>query len=221
MAAFPLVGLSLGLILGLAWELPLIGAFLHERPWVGALWFVFANLWLTRGLHMDGVADVADAWGSGARGERFREILKDSRLGAFGAMGIVLALAGYLIFGAEVLTKGGWPVLAYALVQGRFLAVALAYVGRDLLHPGLAQTFAAGDTPNAALRNLAWAGGWTLLTGMILTSPLAVLSALLAGVLSLWPVYVLAWREGLSGDFLGLAVVLGELAALLGWLAAA
>lgn len=55
------------------------------------LW-VALEVWLSRGMHWDGVADLADALGSGATGDKFRAVLKDSRLGAFGAISLFLLL---------------------------------------------------------------------------------------------------------------------------------
>ena len=53
----------------------------------GWIW-TLALLWTTRCLHWDGVADLADACGSGAAGERFWQIMRDSRLGALGALAV-------------------------------------------------------------------------------------------------------------------------------------
>ncbi|MEG6551942.1 adenosylcobinamide-GDP ribazoletransferase, partial [Desulfocurvibacter africanus] len=90
MAWLPAVGLVLGGLL----VVPLALGLFSATPWVQAWLLVIANLWATRGLHLDGLADVADGWGSGADGQRFWEIVKDSRLGAFGAMGLLLTLTG-------------------------------------------------------------------------------------------------------------------------------
>jgi adenosylcobinamide-GDP ribazoletransferase len=74
---FPVVGLVLGAVL----TAPVALGLFAGVQWIAAWFVVVADLAATRGLHADGLADVADAWGSMARGERFFEILKDSRAG--------------------------------------------------------------------------------------------------------------------------------------------
>lgn len=59
---------------------------------VAATFSTMATVLLTGGFHEDGLADVADGLGSGAPRARALEIMKDSRIGAFGAMALVLAL---------------------------------------------------------------------------------------------------------------------------------
>lgn len=82
---------------------PLVGAALG---WVGGRWFSLLERWIgsslaalvilgfwlliTGGLHEDGLADVADALGVRRSRQKALEILKDSRIGAFGALALVL-----------------------------------------------------------------------------------------------------------------------------------
>ena len=61
-------------------------------PLVAAALSTVATVWLTGGFHEDGLADVADGLGGSYDRERALEIMKDSRVGAFGAMALVLAL---------------------------------------------------------------------------------------------------------------------------------
>ena len=61
-------------------------------PLVAAAFSTVATVWVTGGFHEDGLADVADGLGGSYDRERALEIMKDSRVGAFGAMALVLAL---------------------------------------------------------------------------------------------------------------------------------
>ena len=61
-------------------------------PLVAAAFSTVASVWLTGGFHEDGLADVADGLGGSYDRDRALEIMKDSRVGAFGAMALVLAL---------------------------------------------------------------------------------------------------------------------------------
>lgn len=206
---------AVGLLLGLLLAAPLWLGLFAGRPWIQAWLWLAANLWLTRGLHYDGLADVADAWGSGARGERFFEILKDSRLGAFGAMALVLAGLGQLLLARELLTAGAVGALALLPAVGRVTAVVLMHLGRSLVRPGLAALFLSGATWRAiCLCLLAPACGLAVL------SPVCLGAMLLAGLLPAWPLLRLAREQGaINGDFLGAGIVLAEVAAALGALA--
>jgi len=61
-------------------------------PLVAAAFSTATTVWLTGGFHEDGLADVADGLGGSYDRDRALEIMKDSRVGAFGAMALVLAL---------------------------------------------------------------------------------------------------------------------------------
>jgi adenosylcobinamide-GDP ribazoletransferase len=211
MAWLPAVGLVLGGLL----VAPLALGLFSATPWVQAWLLVIANLWATRGLHLDGLADVADGWGSGAVGQRFWEIVKDSRLGAFGAMGLLLTLTGQIVLLHELLARQAFAAAAFIFVAGRLAAVLLAMSARELARPGLGQLFVAGATPRGVLL----AVGMTLVPGLILVSPLTLLAMLATALAPAMVLRGLARRQsGLNGDFLGAAIVLGETAACLGWL---
>jgi adenosylcobinamide-GDP ribazoletransferase len=81
---FPFVGLILGLILAL---LVLWGRLLLQ-PFTIAVLILFSEVLLTGGLHLDGFMDSCDALFSGRERERKLEIMKDSRVGAMGVIGL-------------------------------------------------------------------------------------------------------------------------------------
>lgn len=213
MAWLPAVGLVLGGLL----VLPLALGLFASYPWVQAWLLVLANLWATRGLHLDGLADVSDGWGSGASDQRFWEIVKDSRLGAFGAMGLLLSLTGQILLLHEILERRAFAAAVLLFVAGRLAAVLLAVSARKLARPGLGQLFVAGATPSGVLL----AVGMSLVAGFALVSPLTLVAMLAAALTPAIALRGLAKRQfGLNGDFLGAAIVLGETAACLGWLLA-
>lgn len=88
-AFFPLAGWVIGLML-ISVTLLLLAAGLDALP--VAVLLVGLEAWLTRGLHLDGVADLLD--GSGGSFDRIRRlaIMKDSAIGAFGVVGLVVTL---------------------------------------------------------------------------------------------------------------------------------
>ena len=92
-AHFPGVGYVVGAAAAAVFALLLL--FLPDTPFtplVAAALSTVATVWLTGGFHEDGLADVADGLGGSYDRERALDIMKDSRVGAFGAMALVLAL---------------------------------------------------------------------------------------------------------------------------------
>lgn len=90
---FAPVGLLVGAVV---WLAAIAGSLLD--PWLGALLGLLAWLWVTGGLHLDGLADLADAQGAAHRSrERFLEVLKDPHLGSFGVMSMAMQLIAKLV----------------------------------------------------------------------------------------------------------------------------
>ncbi|MYL83959.1 adenosylcobinamide-GDP ribazoletransferase [Desulfovibrio aerotolerans] len=208
---FPVVGATLGLVLTVPLALGLFGG----HPLAGAFVYAVANLALTRGLHLDGFADVADAWGSLARGERFFTIMKDSRIGAFGGMALVVAIAGQACFGAELLSSGQVWLLAAAPVAGRAAAVALMRACADIPRPGLGSLC----LPGATWPNTLFAVGLGLVCLLAAGGLRAAVWGTVLGGLTLWRLARLARQNGgVNGDFLGAAIVGCELTTLAGGL---
>ena len=134
---YPLVGALIGASAGLV-DL-LLSHFLPRQ--FSALAAVGCLALITGCLHEDGVADVADAVRAHRTPERMREILKDSRVGSFGAAAIVFSVAlRWQALAAVTLN----PVLALALAGAvsRSAIVALAWWGKPL-STGLAADFRA------------------------------------------------------------------------------
>lgn len=204
---FPVVGATLGLVL----VAPLFLGLFAGHPFAGGWFYAVAGLALTRGLHLDGFADVADAWGSLAEGERFFTIMKDSRIGAFGGMALAVALGGQIALGGSLLEGGRLGVLLLAPMAGRACAVALMYRCRALVRPGLGSLCLPGATPMVTLTALAMTAVMALvLTGVVTTLWTALCCAVVLTVLT-----ALARRQGgVNGDFIGAAIVACELSTL-------
>jgi adenosylcobinamide-GDP ribazoletransferase len=90
---FPLVGLAVGAgDAGIYWLLSP-----HLPAAIVALLIVLFSTLITGGLHEDGLADAADAFGAGWNREQTLEIMKDSRIGSFGVLAIVFAMASRVL----------------------------------------------------------------------------------------------------------------------------
>jgi len=126
--AYPLVGLLFGLLLlGLAALLaplpPLLSAALLLAFWVV----------LSGALHLDGLADSADAWlGGHGSAARTLEIMKDPRSGPAGVVAVVLLL---LLKFAALAEGGGWQALLLAPLLGR-TALVLLFLTTPYVRPG-------------------------------------------------------------------------------------
>lgn len=91
---FPVVGLVIGL--GVSVLQHVLGPHLN-RTLVALLILTFL-VFITGGLHEDGLADTADAFGGGWNRQQILAILRDSRIGSFGALALVLSvLARFLL----------------------------------------------------------------------------------------------------------------------------
>jgi len=210
---FPLVGIVIGVLV----TSPFYFGFLRGHPWLQAWILLGLGLWITRGLHWDGWADVFDAWGSGAQGDRFWEVMKDSRLGAFGGMALFMGLAGQLLLLHNALESRAYAAIVWAFVLGRGTCAATAYMGRGLERPGgLGRTFLSGATPLVLALVVAQVVGLGFMT-----RPVELLApALIVAFLGVIELSSLSHKMGgMNGDFLGAAVIWGELAGLMGYTA--
>lgn len=209
---YPLAGLCIGAVA----SVPVFSGLWSGHPVVLAWLYVLLCAWLTRALHLDGLADVLDAVGSGRRGEAFRAVLKDSRMGAFGAAGLALAVCGQCILAAAVLNSGAWAPLLFAPVYGRCLPIVLVALSRPYSDRGLGALLTTAPR-SACLAFAALAAG---IGGFAALGPGGLVAAVLLTLPVLLFLLALSRREsGYNGDFLGFAIVGGELAALLGSLA--
>jgi len=121
---------AIGAVIGAAAALPAaaIRAWTPHADLLGAALATAALAALTRGLHLDGLADTADGLGSRAPAERARQIMKQSDIGPFGVVTLILILAAD-IASLTGLTGGTWApvgVLAVSAATGRVAAVHAA-----------------------------------------------------------------------------------------------
>ncbi len=179
---------------------------------------------VTGAFHEDGVADVADGFGGGHTVERRLEIMKDSRIGAFG--GLALAAQFVLRTGllAEVLDRfdglGAALVLLAVAALARVLPLLLMVALPPARTDGLGR---AAGRPGPSALAAAFVGGAVLISGLVL--PLAGGLATLAGIAAAGAAVLglgLAARRaigGFTGDVVGAGTIFAEIAAMVGLLA--
>lgn len=213
--AYPLIGALIGAaaatVLGLAWLAGL-------PPLPAALLAVAAQILLTGALHEDGLADTADGLGGGRDRDAKLAIMRDSRIGAYGVLAMILAIA------ARVLALGSLPLIeaAAALIAAGAVSRACLPALMRLLHP--ARRDGVGASAGRPALSVA---ATAFLLGLAIAGPLlgpvaglVALPAMLAAVLLLaW----LAHRQigGYTGDILGASQQVAEIAVLLSLVALA
>lgn len=174
-----------------------------------AAFWAASLLWLTSGgLHLDGLADSCDAFFSGKKGEAFCTVLKDSRLGTFGALSLLLILGGNFTALWQLSDRTTWAWIAplWAATAARalppLLLAAYPYKGQ------LAIDHAKGARWPRALINLWPLAGLLLLACRDGLPPFDLLLAAGLGTLLPWAAvkHLITQADGLKGDFLGLAV---------------
>jgi adenosylcobinamide-GDP ribazoletransferase len=195
---FPLVGWLVGLISGLTW----LAASHFWQPMLAALIAVAAGVLITGAFHEDGLADTADGLGGGLTVERRLEIMKDSRIGTYGAASLMLGLALKVGALGSLDPATGIAALVAGHAAARLATVvviaAMPYAGRT--DAAKVQPLATGPTQ----REL----GVAVLLGIaptLLLDPTCFMLALIAGCI---PALLLARAAqrligGYTGDCLG------------------
>jgi adenosylcobinamide-GDP ribazoletransferase len=205
---FPIVGALIGAAVGL---ICLGLRYLGVPDLAAAALALGASAILTGALHEDGLADIADGFGGGRDRAAKLEIMRDSRLGTYGALILLVSFAAKLSALAAIPDGYVVPglIAAHALARGilPFMSLKLPYARND----GLARNAGQPDTSTAAI-----AAGLALILALLsLSWRNALLSALVA-ILSGLGIAWLAQRQigGQTGDVLGGAEQVGETAIL-------
>ena len=217
----PLAGVILALpaalVLAAGWRVGL-------GPFLSATLAVAALVCATGALHEDGLADVADGFGGGTTRERRLEIMRDSRIGAYGGTALVLALALRIGALATLLDRLGLPAATALALAGSLSRVA-ALLPMALLPPARADGLSAGvgRPGRASLTTAAGTGLALALLAVPLGLPLhgVALMVVLAGLAALF-LTRLARKQigGQTGDVVGACQQAAEIAALVGLVAA-
>lgn len=210
---FPLVGLAVG---GLSAAVLLLARHVWPTGVLPALLAVAAGVAVTGGFHEDGLADTADGLGGGQTPEQRLAIMKDSRLGTYGALALGLMLAARI--GALAQVADPWRaavVLVCAHGLARAAAVIVMHLTPYAADPSASKLKPVARDVRAHEALIALAIG---LAPLVLLRPWTAAIAVLAGAaVALWP--ALAARRligGYTGDVLGAVEQAFETAFVLG-----
>ena len=221
-----------GLIKSVVW-FPVVGALVGaitaatilvtEQFWPRVIAVIIALIVearLTGAFHEDAVADFCDGFGGGITPQRIHEIMKDSRIGSYGAVGLILAIAMRASLLIALPAPLILPVLLASASFGRWLAVAIM---------ATTEPFEPADRPSGGLAKDVGARTsitqWLAATGLalpfllplLLARPAATAAAICAAMLFLlwFRRFLLRHLGGVTGDCLGFAVYVGQILILL------
>ena len=204
-AMLPVLGLLMGGVVGLFYLLN--GQFLHLSPLLLTILIVIAGIVMTGGLHLDGWIDLGDAYFSYQDKNRRLEILEDSRVGAFGAISLVVLLLLKIGFIYEALIRDNEEIVYYFIIVpflSRMALLVYFLISKPVKEKGLAFYFKS----QVIHKNL-WMGllVYTVLFSYFIYSFLSMKVFLLLLIILLIVFLYQKWTVknfgGMTGDLLG------------------
>jgi adenosylcobinamide-GDP ribazoletransferase len=208
-SAAPIIGAVLALVCGLPLLLPTEG----PAGFVAAVLVIALLAWATRALHLDGLADTADALGSGRSGPAALEIARKSDIGPFGVVSLLFTLllqAGSL---AACASRGdGYAALLVAVVTSRVALTWACGRGVPAARPDGLGAAVAGTVPRIICA--AWVIIATVAAYAVLGA--AGASSVVVAIASAVIVLIVARRRlgGVTGDVLGAVIEVAATCAL-------
>jgi len=197
---FPWVGFVIGAIVSLcAWGLHFV-----LPPAINAALVLIVWVLCSGGLHIDGLADSADGWLSGAQGDKLLAIMKDPRCGSAAVMIVGLMLIAKISALSYLIEQQQFMPLLLAPLIGR-AAPLLLFLTTSTVNPtGLAQYFIEHASRNA----LKVSALLTLLVAFIFSGATGALVTLVTCAIVLWGLrkLMLVRLGGHTGDTLGASI---------------
>ena len=202
---FPLVGVILGGISGIVYYL-----FSFMNGEIAALVTVISMIILTGGLHLDGLADTFDGFMSNTDKKRTLEIMQDSRVGAFGAIALILNILTKYVLISNI-TSNIPTILILSLGNSRLV------LGHKMGYKKIARPGGLGDMFNKSNPKK-----YVIISGVIYTFILALINPLylipLLGTIIMGEIMTLITYkkiDGFTGDVYGATIEMGEIVSLI------
>jgi adenosylcobinamide-GDP ribazoletransferase len=190
-AHFPGVGWIVGgLTAAMLWCLLLALPPVPAATWVAAMASTVFGVLLTGAFHEDGLADLADGLGGSMDRSRALEIMKDSRIGSYGAIALVLAVLAKVALLSMLAQVDAWLAVVALFAAHVTSRTVPLFVIRTLPH--------VGDTPQSKSKPLAESIGNAGLAAGLLWWALAM-------ALVVWLLPAAPWPQAVLGALIGLA----------------
>ena len=206
---FPLVGI----IVGCGAALVHLVLAPHLSRWAVAFLVLVYLVFVTGGLHEDGLADAADGFGGGSNREQILHILRDSRIGSYGGVALALSLVGRVVLIASIPLSQ----VSYYLVAAQMLSRWTTLPLSRFLSPARTLTPEQSDGQGARIARLT--SNTTLISGTIFSLVVAaillrshVLSTIVSAIAltGLTASYYKRRIGGVTGDCFGATMQLTE-----------
>ena len=202
---FPLVGIIIGGIGGLTYHI-----FSYMNKDIGAFFAVLSMIIVTGGLHLDGLSDTADGFYSYRDKEKVLEIMKDSRIGAFGVISIILdILLKYIILSN---LKGNVPlILGLSYGNSRLIISYIMSTKKIGRKNGLGDMFHKSNP-----KRYAFIGGIIYILVLIILNPVYLIPLLFSFITG-EVITVITYKkiDGFTGDVYGATIELAEIVSLI------
>ncbi|MEM6285632.1 MAG: adenosylcobinamide-GDP ribazoletransferase [Bacteroidota bacterium] len=202
---FPAVGALVGLFGAAAYG----AVALAFEPVVAAAAALAATVWLTGAFHEDALGDTFDGFGGGWQPDEILRIMRDSRLGTYGTVALVLTLGARWTALASLETGLVLGALVGAHVLARWTALPLILWLPYVRESGTGKPFAASMTPARLV------GGTVIALGLAVTAlgwALVPVGLTVVSITAVGGLYTRAKIGGMTGDVLGAVNGLAELA---------
>ena len=222
--SYPLLNLP---IISLTLSIPailllLVLTFTELPPLVVATLVIFTICWLTGGLHEDGLADSADGLFGGNSPESRLAIMKDSRIGSYGVMALILSFSLRIYLFSEIIIEFYNFYACYILIGAVTISRTLMLIPWVFLKPAKVNSLSTKfGSPNFLIFI------FILFNSFLLNAPLMYVFTfsgfMLAFAMSLWISFWVCFIankriKGYTGDILGATQQLSEIAFLIGFL---
>jgi len=209
---FPLIGIVIGALCG---AVLFVGSYLYLPTSITALLAIATAILLTGAMHEDGLADVADGFGGGKNRDHKLEIMRDSRLGVYGTLALILDTALRWAIITELMNFG-WQFAAGALIAAgaasRLVTLSLMKSLPAARANGLGASTGKPENQTVLVAVITTLLALLTLKDISMIFLVAISAAIAAGAL-----HLLAKQQigGQTGDVLGAGQRLGEILALL------
>jgi adenosylcobinamide-GDP ribazoletransferase len=204
---FPLVGGIVGAIgAGSLW----LGLLVFPFP-LALLLSMLVTIFVTGAFHEDGFADFCDGYGGGLTKEKVLEIMKDSRLGTYGTVGLTAMLATKFMALSYLSIPLIFLVMIVAHIVSRFVPVLLVYTTPYIREDALSKAKPIGNQTTKTSVTIALI---TALIPLLFLDWLLIVGVAVASIVVLWlfRAYIMKRTGGYSGDVLGALQQLVEVA---------
>lgn len=213
MKYFPSIGLILGIIYIISFNI--LNYFFND--YISSIFLILTSVYLTGGLHLDGVADSFDALYSYRDKEKILEIMKDSRVGTNGLLAVYFLLTLKIIFIYTIIGIGKINYVVFMPIFSRFAVILLCYKAKNARKEGMGNLFIGKVT-----KEMLFVSSIQMIVFLILASQFLyrdinsaffhfVFLIILFIFVKIYQAHAYSKIEGLTGDLLGAINEISEL----------